>query len=104
MKLITSSSTSVYYVSRSSAKKQEDDPIKGNYSSKIAYLVRLILKLQKQTQEPNIENKGELKILIFSQWTPILRAIGFALEENAITFRMQCTPKTLEEFKVYNIL
>lgn len=43
---------------------------------------------------------SDIKILIFSQWEPILLAIALALKENNIKFRTQCTAKTITEFKV----
>lgn len=89
---------SLYYVSRSKMKDHETQIVKGNYSSKITYIVRLILKLQSQSKD--VEEQQNLKILIFSQWMPILQAISSALKENDITFRLQCTPQSLEDFKV----
>lgn len=61
--------------------------------------MRLILSLQ--NQEVAAGEEKYLKVLIFSQWLPILQAIAGALKENDITFRLQCTPLTLEEFKVF---
>ncbi|XP_005186458.2 E3 ubiquitin-protein ligase SHPRH [Musca domestica] len=87
----------IYYISKSKTIKPENKMVKGNYSSKITYIVRLILSLQ--NQEVAAGEEKYLKVLIFSQWLPILQAIAAALKENDITFRLQCTPLTLEEFK-----
>ncbi|XP_075154307.1 E3 ubiquitin-protein ligase SHPRH [Haematobia irritans] len=89
----------LYYVSRSKRRDHEVQQVKGNYSSKITYIVGLILKLQKKHELDESDNKQNLKILIFSQWIPILVAISAALKENDITFRIHKTPQTVEEFK-----
>lgn len=99
----------IYYVSRSKIKSLDSEKIKGDYSSKITCIVNLILKLKKQQEMEDeakktessleVESKG-VKILIFSQWEPIITAIAAALKENDISHRSQCTPKTIEEFKV----
>ncbi|XP_065365815.1 E3 ubiquitin-protein ligase SHPRH [Calliphora vicina] len=102
----------IYYVSRAKNKYADMEKIKGNYSSKITYMVGLILKLQshqieefeqpQSTIETNAE-ENNVKILIFSQWEPIIQAIALALKANSITYRSQCTPKTIEEFKNPNL-
>ncbi|XP_037826721.1 E3 ubiquitin-protein ligase SHPRH-like isoform X1 [Lucilia sericata] len=101
----------IYYVSRSKTKSIDSEIIiKGNYSSKITYIVRLIFKLQREKIEALQEKQSDstideeakennVKILIFSQWEPIIQAIALALNENNIKYRAQCTPKTIEEFK-----
>ncbi|KAM7348478.1 E3 ubiquitin-protein ligase SHPRH isoform 1-T2 [Cochliomyia hominivorax] len=103
----------LYYVSRAKIKTAECEKIKGHYSSKITYIVRLILKLQKEAQLSKTDDTAtdlemdsqetQVKILIFSQWEPIIQAIALALKENDIKYRAQCTPKTIEEFKNPNL-
>lgn len=68
----------------------------GDYSSKITYIVRLILKLQRD----HSKDVQPLKILVFSQWTEILHPIAMALTQNGIRHRHNLTPRTIEEFKV----
>lgn len=93
-------------------KESNNVKINGNYSSKITCIVRLILKLinerpedQSETSSSDIEMdtsvNSDVKILIFSQWEPILWNISLALKENNIKYRAQCTAKTIEEFKVF---
>ncbi|XP_073834180.1 E3 ubiquitin-protein ligase SHPRH isoform X2 [Musca autumnalis] len=89
--------SNIYYISKSKTILPENKIVKGNYSSKITFIVRLILNLQSQETAEGEENY--LKILIFSQWLPILQSIAAALKENEIKYRLQCTPQTLEEFK-----
>ena len=99
---------SLYYVRRNSGQTEQDLEItvKGNYSSKIIYIVRLILQLKQnlQSEAANCLTDSLLpatpKILIFSQWQPILAAIGQALQENGVSFRQNLQPKTIYEFKV----
>uniref|UniRef100_A0A1A9WQQ5 RING-type domain-containing protein n=1 Tax=Glossina brevipalpis TaxID=37001 RepID=A0A1A9WQQ5_9MUSC len=90
----------LYYASRISKKVPENDlEINGSYTSKITYIVRLVLKLKKQFEEAASQSKEDLKILIFSQWEPILVALAGALTNNNIKIRSQCTTKTIKEFK-----
>uniref|UniRef100_A0A1A9Z7K6 RING-type domain-containing protein n=1 Tax=Glossina pallidipes TaxID=7398 RepID=A0A1A9Z7K6_GLOPL len=90
----------LYYATRISKKVPEYDlKINGSYTSKITYIVCLVLKLKKQYEEAPVQAKESLKILIFSQWEPILAALAGALTNNGIKLRAQCTTKTIKEFK-----
>ncbi|XP_013116383.2 E3 ubiquitin-protein ligase SHPRH [Stomoxys calcitrans] len=89
----------LYYVSKFKRKEQEVQKVKGNYSSKITYIVGLILKLQTQHNLDTSAGKPNLQILIFSQWLPILIAISAALKENDISYRIHRNPQSVEEFK-----
>ncbi|KAL9919026.1 E3 ubiquitin-protein ligase SHPRH isoform 1-T1 [Glossina fuscipes fuscipes] len=90
----------LYYATRISKKVPENDlKINGSYTSKITYIVCLVLKLKKQYEEASKQAKESLKILIFSQWEPILAALAGALANNDIKLRAQCTTKTIKEFK-----
>ncbi|XP_022218628.2 E3 ubiquitin-protein ligase SHPRH isoform X2 [Drosophila obscura] len=68
----------------------ETKSIVGNFSTKIACMVELILKISAAGNKE--------KILIFSQWQPILEHISTALKLNGIEYR-KCSNKDLEEFK-----
>ncbi|BFF99370.1 E3 ubiquitin-protein ligase SHPRH [Drosophila madeirensis] len=65
-------------------------PITGNFSTKFACMVELILKIKAVNQQD--------KILIFSQWQVILDHIAIALKLNKIEHR-KCSNKDLLEFK-----
>ena len=71
----------------------DDVEIIGHYSSKIEKILYIILNLKRQQQD--------VKILIFSQWSPILQVIANALKDNDIAYRSRCTTKSIDEFKVY---
>jgi len=66
--------------------------IVGDFSTKIANIVELVLKIK-------TDNEQE-KVLIFSQWQAILLQIARALNLNGIQFRNKCTNKDFEDFKV----
>lgn len=87
----------IYYVTRTATISAETNiQVVGDYSSKITYIVRLILQLQ----QDHSKDVQPLKILIFSQWTEILHPIAMALTQNVIRHRLNLTPRTIEEFKV----
>uniref|UniRef100_A0A034WCV8 E3 ubiquitin-protein ligase SHPRH n=1 Tax=Bactrocera dorsalis TaxID=27457 RepID=A0A034WCV8_BACDO len=89
-------SEKIYYVTRTSTSSAETNiQVIGDYSSKITYIVRLILKLQRD----HSKDVQPLKILVFSQWAEILHAIAMALTQNGIRHRFNLTPRTIEEFK-----
>jgi len=62
----------------------------GEYSAKIANIVQVIWEL--------IETENQ-KVLIFSEWLPMLKAIAKAFETNDISCRYHHTPKEISEFK-----
>ncbi|XP_017071026.1 E3 ubiquitin-protein ligase SHPRH [Drosophila eugracilis] len=80
-------SPQLYYSIRPGAHKT----IIGDFSTKIANIVELVLKIKG-------ENEQE-KILIFSQWQAILVQIARALSLNSIHFRNKCSNKDFEDFK-----
>ncbi|XP_030385375.1 E3 ubiquitin-protein ligase SHPRH [Scaptodrosophila lebanonensis] len=86
-------SPQIYYAARSAKTKA----LAGNFSSKIAYIVRKVLSLKADSSE---ENKA--KILIFSQWQSILKHIAQALGQNDVEYRNKCTNRDIEEFKDAN--
>ncbi|XP_067626775.1 E3 ubiquitin-protein ligase SHPRH [Eurosta solidaginis] len=90
------SSEKIYYVTRNTLSEAETHiEIKGEYSSKISCIVRLVLKLQ----HDHAADVQPIKILIFSQWSEILNPIATALTQNSIRHRLNLTPRTIEEFK-----
>ncbi|KAH8342380.1 hypothetical protein KR059_004122 [Drosophila kikkawai] len=80
-------SPQLYYSIRRGAHKS----IAGDFSTKIAYIVELVLKIREADETE--------KVLIFSQWQAILMQIGRALHFNGIQFRSKCTNKEFEDFK-----
>ncbi|XP_017048640.1 E3 ubiquitin-protein ligase SHPRH [Drosophila ficusphila] len=80
-------SPQLYYSVRPGAHKS----IIGDFSTKIASIVELVLKIRS-------DNEKE-KVLIFSQWQAILIQIARALNINNIQFRNKCTNTDIEEFK-----
>ncbi|XP_017122187.1 E3 ubiquitin-protein ligase SHPRH [Drosophila elegans] len=80
-------SPQLYYSVRPGAHKS----IIGDFSTKIANIVELVLKIK-------AENEDE-KILIFSQWQAILIQIARALNLNGIQFRNKCSNSDFEDFK-----
>ncbi|CAD7012159.1 unnamed protein product [Ceratitis capitata] len=90
------SSEKIYYVTRTATLSTEEEiQIVGDYSTKITYIVRLILKLQRE----HAKDVQPLKILVFSQWTEILQPIATALKQNDIRHRLNLTTRSIEEFK-----
>ncbi|XP_017495055.1 PREDICTED: E3 ubiquitin-protein ligase SHPRH, partial [Rhagoletis zephyria] len=67
----------------------------GDFSSKITYIVRLILQLKRD----HAKDMQQLKILVFSKWSEILPTIANALKQNGIRHRINYTPRAIEEFK-----
>lgn len=65
----------------------------GDFSTKIAYIVELVLKIKSQS-------KDKEKILIFSQWATILNHIASALSQNGVEYRSKFTTRDIDEFKV----
>uniref|UniRef100_A0A0A1XCW3 E3 ubiquitin-protein ligase SHPRH n=1 Tax=Zeugodacus cucurbitae TaxID=28588 RepID=A0A0A1XCW3_ZEUCU len=90
------SSEKIYYVTRTVTISAETNiQVVGDYSSKITYIVRLILQLQRA----HAKDVQPLKILVFSQWKEILHPISMALTQNGIRHRHNLTPRTIDEFK-----
>lgn len=84
-----------------------------NYTSKVSYMIRLILKLMKGAESsanksnaanPSANNDNtndhRVKILIFSERIAILNAISIALKDNDIKYRCLFTVKNIADFKV----
>lgn len=71
----------------------------GDFSTKIAYIVELVLKIQSQCAE-----KEQEKILIFSQWMTILNHIAIALKLNGINFRSKFSNRDIDDFKVNDVI
>ncbi|XP_033149437.1 E3 ubiquitin-protein ligase SHPRH [Drosophila busckii] len=63
----------------------------GNYSTKIAYIVELVLKLKAEDEN--------VKILIFSQWQFILDRVAKALLENNVKICSNIRNKKVDYFK-----
>ncbi|EDW50688.1 GM14768 [Drosophila sechellia] len=80
-------SPQLYYSVRPGVHKS----IIGDFSTKIASIVELVLKIKG-------ENEQE-KIIVFSQWQAILIEIARALSLNGIQFRNKCTNKDFDDFK-----
>ncbi|XP_055839447.1 E3 ubiquitin-protein ligase SHPRH [Episyrphus balteatus] len=80
----------IYYVTRKTINK-EGFEIKGDFSSKIQKIILEVIKLKSEDEN--------VKIIMFSQWAPILKAIGEALNENDINFRINKSPQCVEQFK-----
>ncbi|XP_016955989.1 E3 ubiquitin-protein ligase SHPRH [Drosophila biarmipes] len=80
-------SPQLYYSVRPGAHKS----IVGDFSTKIANIVELVLKIRNDNEQE--------KVLIFSQWQAILLQIARALNLNGIQFRNKCTNKDFEDFK-----
>ena len=76
----------------------EENTIKGNNSTKIEAIIKLILNLKKM--EPNV------KVLIFSIWASILKFLESVLRENGIISNIlarETYEKKLKAFKVCNM-
>ncbi|KAH8234832.1 hypothetical protein KR032_003795 [Drosophila birchii] len=80
-------SPQLYYSVRRGAHKS----IVGDFSTKIANIVEIILKIRAADEAE--------KVLIFSQWQAILVQIGRALSINGIEFRSKCSNQEFEDFK-----
>lgn len=87
------------------------DENKLKYTSKVSYMVNLILKLKEEDNNGGGDvnatgqgNKEEIKILIFSERLAILNAIAIALKDNNIKYRCQHTVKHIADFKVHFIV
>lgn len=78
----------LYYSVRPGAHKT----IVGDFSTKIANIVELVLKIRAADETE--------KVLIFSQWQAILMQIARALNLNGIEFRSKCSNQEFEDFKV----
>lgn len=69
--------------------------IKGNYSTKIEAVIKLVLELK--NEDPNV------KVLLFSSWTSVLKCLREALEMNDISCELALNSKLearIENFKV----
>ncbi|KAH8406912.1 hypothetical protein KR222_011423 [Zaprionus bogoriensis] len=84
-------SPQLYYSVRRGANGSK---VVGDFSTKIAYIVELVLKIQSQCA-----GRDQEKILIFSQWMTILNHIANALRLNGINFRSKFTNRDIDEFK-----
>lgn len=75
-----------------------DIDIKGSYSTKVQAIVKHVLYLRNQDKD--------VKILIFSTWQTVLKALSEALKTNDISFELLVNNKNLqdklENFKVSN--
>ncbi|KAJ8966855.1 hypothetical protein NQ317_006640, partial [Molorchus minor] len=68
--------------------------IKGNYSTKVEAVIKLILSLKKQ--DPQV------KVLVFSSWITVLKCLKEALEKNSISCELAMATKLearIENFK-----
>ncbi|KAH8370863.1 hypothetical protein KR093_005242 [Drosophila rubida] len=81
-------SPQLYYSVRKGVNRPK---IIGDFSTKIAYIVEQVQKIQAQD--------AEQKILIFSQWATILNHIANALQTNGIKYRNKFTNRDIDEFK-----
>ncbi|XP_018318562.1 E3 ubiquitin-protein ligase SHPRH [Agrilus planipennis] len=85
----------ISYIKSGSAVKDLDlVKIKGNYSTKIEAVVKLVVKLKAED--------SSVKILVFSSWPAILKIIQNAFKENDVTcdlFSTQCNMNQLAKFK-----
>lgn len=69
--------------------------IKGNYSTKIEAVIKLLLELK--NEDPNV------KVLLFSSWASVLKCLKEALEMNDISCELALNSKLearIENFKV----
>ncbi|KAH8266201.1 hypothetical protein KR038_008904 [Drosophila bunnanda] len=80
-------SPQLYYSVRPGAHKS----IVGDFSTKIANIVELVLKIRAADETE--------KVLIFSQWQAILMQIARALHLNGIEFRSKCSNQEFNDFK-----
>ncbi|EDW69640.2 E3 ubiquitin-protein ligase SHPRH [Drosophila virilis] len=87
--LCRQNSPQLYYSVR---KGVNSSKVIGDFSTKIAYIVELVLKIKSQS-------KDKEKILIFSQWATILNHIASALSQNGIEYRSKFTTRDIDEFK-----
>ncbi|EDW18440.1 E3 ubiquitin-protein ligase SHPRH [Drosophila mojavensis] len=84
-------SPQLYYSVRKGVNSSE---VVGDFSTKITYIVDLVLKIKSESSDKNQE-----KILIFSQWPTILNHIASALSQNSIEYRSKFTNRDIDEFK-----
>lgn len=73
---------------------------KMNYTSKLSYMIRLILQLKDEAKHCSEDGKDNVKILIFSERMAVINAISIALKDNHIKHRCQYTTKNIADFKV----
>lgn len=69
--------------------------VKGNFSTKMGDVVRLIFKLKREDEH--------VKVLVFSHWVDVLKLLKDILDQNDITgqlFTNQVLEKGLQDFKV----
>lgn len=74
---------------------------KFNYTSKLSYMLRLILQIKEEANLSSDDVKDSVKILIFSERIAVLNAISKALKDNNIKHRCQYTVKNIADFKVF---
>ncbi|KRT78220.1 helicase, partial [Oryctes borbonicus] len=74
--------------------KSNEVPIRGNHSTKVEAVVRLVLKLR--------QDEEDVKVLVFSTWTVILKVIHGVFESNGIESEIleyNNFHRTLDKFK-----
>ncbi|EDV96515.1 E3 ubiquitin-protein ligase SHPRH [Drosophila grimshawi] len=81
-------SPQLYYYVRKGA---NSSTVIGDFSTKIAYIVELVLKIK--------SGNDQEKVLIFSQWATILNYVAIALRHNGIEHRSKFTNRDIDEFK-----
>lgn len=63
-------------------------------------IVQEVLKIKASAKEENESIKNSPKIIIFSQWQPVLSSISEALTTNYIEHKLKYSTKSIEDFKV----
>lgn len=85
----------ISYLQTDEVSTKDENEVKGNFSTKMGDVVRLIFKLKKEDEH--------VKVLIFSHWIDVLKVLKNILDQNNITgqlFMNQASEKGLHDFKV----